>query len=47
MINTPSQDEEMLLGWMRRSTLNDEWLTDLLSVEAFIVDPDEDLTLVE
>ena len=47
MINTPSQDEEMLLGWMRRSTLNDEWLSDLLSVEAFVIDPDEDLILVE
>ena len=47
MINTPSQDEEMLLGWMRRSTLNDEWLSDLLSVESFVIDPDEDLILVE
>ena len=47
MINTPSNDEEMLLGWMRRSSLNDEWLSSVDNVKAYIIDPDEDLFLVE
>ena len=47
MINTPSNDEEMLLGWMRRSSLNDTWLSSASDVKTYIIDPDEDLFLVE
>ena len=47
MINTPSNDEEMLLGWMRRSSLNDTWLSSASDVKTYIIDPDDDLFLVE
>lgn len=47
VINTPSNDEESLLGWMRRSSINDTWLSSASDVKTYIIDPDEDLFLVE
>ena len=47
VINTPSNDEESLLGWMRRSSRNDTWLSTAADIKKYIIDPDDDLILVE
>ena len=47
VINTPSNDEESLLGWMRRSSRSDTWLSTANDIKKYIIDPDDDLILVE
>jgi len=46
-INSVGGDEESLLGWMRRSSRNDIWLTKNDEVRDYIITPDEDLFLIE
>ncbi len=46
-INSVGTDEESLLGWMRRSSRNDTWLSSATNIKDYIITPDEDLFLVE
>ena len=46
-INSVGADEESLLGWMRRSSRNDTWISSKDGVTDYIIRPDEDLFLLE
>ena len=45
VINTPSNDEETLLGWTGRNTRSDNWLTTLTEIENYLITPDDDYIL--
>ena len=47
VINTPSSDEETLLGWMGRNTRSRSWLGSVTDLENYIVSPDEDYIMVK
>lgn len=47
IINTPSNDEETLLGWMRRDSRKNLFLSTEADVKKYIINPDEDLFLEE
>lgn len=46
-INSVSGDEESLLGWIRRSSRDDIWLSSKDDIKDYIITPDEDLFLIE
>ena len=45
-INTPNNDEETLLGWMRKDVRNVTWVTSNSDASKFIIEPDDDITLL-
>jgi hypothetical protein len=45
-INTPNNDEETLLGWMRKDARNVTWVTSNSDASKFIIEPDDDITLL-
>jgi len=45
-VNTPSNDEETLLGWMRKDSRRGEIVTSNEDMVTFIIDPDDDITLL-
>ena len=45
-INTPSNDEETLLGWMRKDSRKTTWVTSASDAVKFIIEPDDDITLL-
>ena len=47
VINTPSSDEETLLGWMGRNTRSRSWLSSVSDLENYIVSPDDDYIMVK
>ena len=45
-INTPNNDEETLLGWMRKDIRSLPWVTTAGDALKFIIEPDDDITLL-
>ena len=46
-INSVGTDEESLLGWIRRSSRSDVWLSSSSDIKDYIINPDDDLFLID